>query len=206
MVGIRKVFALVMIATVISLLGFIVENLWLWITKGYMDNRNMIFPFLVGYGLAVILIYLLFGTPRRLRFFGKSIQIKSKIIRILFYFLMVMICICIGEILLGKLVEKTCHFCWWDYSKIPLHITQYTSIPTSGGFSVLIVIFMHTMFMPLYEYFLSWKDSVLRNISLTLFVLMIGDYFYNAYLMYTKKSMQIRWRIHRKGKKQFSFH
>lgn len=206
MIFIRKIFALVMIVTIISFLGFVVENLWLLVTKGYMDNRNMIFPFLVGYGLAVLLIYLLFGTPRQLRFFGKSIRIKSKKIRILFYFLMVMICICVGEILLGKLVEKTCHFCWWDYSKIPLHITQYTSIPTSAGFSVLVVIFMHTMFMPLYEYFLSWEDVILKNTSVTLLVLMIGDYIYNAYLMYTKKSMQIRWRIDITKGKRLSFH
>ncbi len=169
-----------------------------------MDNRNMIFPFLVGYGLAVILIYLLFGVPNKLRFFRKSIQIKSKLLWLVLYFFIVMVCICIGEILLGKLVEKTCHFCWWDYSKIPLHITQYTSIPTSAGFSVLIVIFMHTMFMPLYEYFLSWQDSVLRNTSLLLSILMIGDYLYNTYFMYTKKSMQIRWRIYRKN--PISFH
>lgn len=203
---IRKLFVLIMIVAVISFLGFAVENLWLLATKGYMDNRGMIFPFLVGYGLAVLLIYLLFGTPSKLRFLAKTIYIKSKAVRILFYFLMVMLCICIGEILLGKLVERTCHFCWWDYSKIPLHITRYTSIPTSAGFSVLIVIFMHKIFMPLYEYFLSWGDEVLKHTSIILFILMIGDYLYNTYLMYTKKSMQIRWKIYRKGEKRLSFH
>lgn len=203
---IRKLFALMMIVAVISFLGFAVENLWLLVTKGYMDNRGMLFPFLIGYGLAVLLIYCLFGTPRKLCFFEKTIRIKSKLLRLLFYFFIVMLCICVGEILLGKLVEKTCHFCWWDYSKLPLHITQYTSIPTSAGFSVLIVIFMNTIFMPLYEYFLSWEDKLLQNTSVILFMLMLSDYIYNAYFMYKKKGMNIRWRIDVKNKKRIFVH
>ena len=203
---IRKIFALLMIVAVISFLGFAVENLWLLVTKGYMDNRGMIFPFLIGYGLAVLLIYCLFATPRKPRFLGKTIQIKRKALRLLFYFFIVMLCICIGEILLGKLVEKTCHFYWWNYSKLPLHITQYTSIPTSAGFSILIVIFMNTIFMPLYEYFLSWGDRLLQNTSVILFILMLSDYIYNAYFMYKKKEMNIRWRIDVKNKKMIFVH
>ena len=45
----RSICALCMNIAFISFLGFCVENLWLAITKGYMDNRNMLFPFLFGY-------------------------------------------------------------------------------------------------------------------------------------------------------------
>ena len=43
---------MIMIA-IISFLGFLLENAWLAIRKGFIDNRNMFAPFLVGYGLAV---------------------------------------------------------------------------------------------------------------------------------------------------------
>ena len=46
-----------------SFIGFVVENLWLWETKGYIDNRNMNLPFLLGYGLACFLVFVLLGTP-----------------------------------------------------------------------------------------------------------------------------------------------
>ncbi len=39
-----------------------------------MDNRNMVFPFLFDYGLAVAVIYLIFGTPRNLVFFGHEVK------------------------------------------------------------------------------------------------------------------------------------
>ena len=58
-------------AAVISFLGFILENVWLAFTKGYIDNRNMTMPFLYGYGMAVISIYAIFGTPQAMILAGK---------------------------------------------------------------------------------------------------------------------------------------
>ena len=53
------VMALGMIVSVVSFLGFVVENIWLAAIKGYMDNRGMRFPFLIGYGVAVLTIYMI---------------------------------------------------------------------------------------------------------------------------------------------------
>ena len=39
---------IILMATVVSFLGFVVENVWLAFTKGYIDNRNMALPFLLG--------------------------------------------------------------------------------------------------------------------------------------------------------------
>ena len=113
----EDVLALFMMIALISFLGFVVENLWLAVTKGYMDNRNMVFPFLLGYGLAVFVIYLLFGTPEEMRIVGNAVVINSKTLSYGLYFGIVMVCISLGEIVLGTVVEKTCHFYWWDYSK-----------------------------------------------------------------------------------------
>ena len=208
-----KAYALIMIAVTVSFLGFVVENVWLGLTKGYMDNRNMMLPFLLGYGVAMLAIYLLFGTPQHLRICGVAISLQSKTSQLLVYFLLVMVCIYVGEILLGTVVEKTCQIQWWDYSRLPLHITRYTSIPTSAGFSVMVVTFMNKIFLPLYESFLNWDYKRLKYTAIILLVLLVGDYVYHTCLMYMRKSMISRWIIDTSGtriyqmlhKKQHSF-
>ena len=57
------IFELMLAAVVISFVGFAIENTWLLLTKGYMDNRNMTLPFLLGYGVLMVDFYLMFGTP-----------------------------------------------------------------------------------------------------------------------------------------------
>ncbi len=189
-----NIFALFMMIALISCLGFLVENLWLAATKGYMDNRNMIFPFLIGYGLAAMAIYLLFGMPEELCVLGKVINVENRAVSYGIYFLLVMICISVGEIVLGTVVEKTCHFYWWDYSKLPFHITRYTSIPTSMAFTTIIVLFMGKLFLPIYNWFLIWDKTVLVVVSIGLMLIMVVDCVHSAYYMYTKKKMQQKWR------------
>ena len=68
----KSLFALLMVLAVVSFIGFVVENVWLAATKGYMDNRNAFFPFLMGYGIAILLIHIIVGTPKKLWLFGKE--------------------------------------------------------------------------------------------------------------------------------------
>ena len=187
--------ALCMVACVVSFLGFVVENIWLSITKGYMDNRNMCFPFLIGYGIGMNLIYAILGTPKKLRISCKQLQKSSQARKVLVYFIAAMLCVSAGEIALGTFVEKVCHFCWWDYSWIPFHITQYTSLPTSSMFGTLITFFMDQIFMPLYNYFLSWDYNTLRKIAIPLTAIMVWDFLYNAYKMYKNQGGVSRWKV-----------
>ncbi len=189
------IYSLCLITALVSFLGFVVENIWLGFTKGYIDNRNMIFPFLFGYGLAVVSIYLAFGTPREASVFSIDINISDTRLEILLYFIIVMLCLSLGEIILGKSVEKVCHIKWWDYSRLPLHITQYTSVFTSGGFSLMIVLFMDKIFVPLFNWNMTWNPIVLAVTAITLMFIMTVDFIHSAYLMYTKKSFVQIWRI-----------
>ncbi|MBQ8626948.1 MAG: putative ABC transporter permease [Agathobacter sp.] len=191
----KRTYALCMIVAIVSFLGFLVENIWCAFTKGYIDNRSMFFPFLIGYGIAIILIYLILGTPDDLRFFTHRFSIDSKIKRILIYLGGVMICVSIGEILLGTLVEHVCGFHWWNYNNIPLHITQYTSVPTSLAFGALITTFMKFFFEPLISFFEGWNDTVLKITATILMAMMIGDFLYAAYKMVKTQGTLIRWRL-----------
>lgn len=198
-----KIFVLCMIVATISFLGFVIENIWLAATKGFMDNRNMCFPFLIGYGLAIMFIFIIWGTPKRLWLFGKAIRIQNRMIRVLIYFVNVVVCICVGEIILGTLVEKLCHFSWWDYSWLPLHITKYTSILTSMAFALLITFIMNCFFEPLCHFFANWDYRVLSVAATSMMVIMTSDFAYNAYKMYKIRGMIVRWRIDTTGSRLY---
>lgn len=191
----KKMYAYVLIVAVVSFLGFAVENVWLFATKGYMDNRNMYFPFLLGYGLAVIGIFSVFGTPMVPRLLTFRIGLSSPLARMGVYFLLVMISVSVGEILLGTVVERLCHLHWWDYTRLPLHITRYTSIPTSVAFSLIITLFMRFCFYPLFGFFMSWEDTALKIVATTVGIIMMLDFVINFGGMIVKKATRRCWKI-----------
>ena len=201
----KQFFSLLVIIAVISLLGFITENVWISITKGFMDNRNMYFPFLLGYGLAVAALFLLFGTPAHPRFLIYELAIENSIARSLYYLLMMALCVSIGEILLGTLVEKTCGIIWWNYTELPLHIGKYTSVPTSLGFATLITIFMRFCFEPLYNFCLTRSYHVVAILGSSLFILMLVDFFHSAWYMVKNKRLMQRWTIDTTGSRVYQY-
>jgi len=193
---------LILMMTIVSFLGFVVENVWLAITKGYIDNRNMYFPFLLGYGMAIVGLYILLGTPETSNVFDKLPFLDTSFKRIVFYFLCAFFFVCVAEILLGTLVEKTCHIIWWNYSRFTLHITKYTSIPTSTGFAFIITFFMDKCFTPIMD-IISKMDYVnAKKVSVIFLSIMIIDFVINAIKMFKTKSFNNIWRIDLKRKEK----
>ena len=136
-------------------------------------------------------------------FFGRPLKMRSRIKRVLIYFLGVMFCICVGEIVLGTLVERVCGFCWWDYSKLPMHITQYTSIPTAAMFAILVTIFMDKCLGPMYNYFARFNTGKMEYVVVALMSIMVGDFVYSAYKMYKTGGLVRRWRIETKERRLY---
>lgn len=191
----KKITALFLIVAIVSFLGYWVENLWLLFTLGYMDNRNMRLPFLLGYGLAIVAIYMVFGTPQHPRFLHIPIGIKSPFLRTSAYYLIACLCVMLGEIALGTLVEYTCGIVWWDYTNLPLHITRYTSIPTTLAFAALITVFMGCIFTPLYTWFSQNANQALLIVSSVLMCVMTVDLILSAIQMYTSGQFTSLWHV-----------
>lgn len=186
----------------ISFLGFLLENIWLTARKGYMDNRNMHAPFLLGYGVAVMGFYFVLGTPSNLRIFGVPSE-SGPVSKFAAYCILTFVLVSVGEIILGKIVEKVCHIVLWDYTKIPMHITRYTSVPTSIGFTVVIVTFMDCFFERIMNV-LSQTEPVRTFIfGVILMVVMVLDFLYSAVKMTRNHKMVITWEIDFREK---SFH
>lgn len=190
----RKITAACIIVIIVSFLGFWVENTWLSIYLGFMDNRNMHLPFLLGYGLGVIAIYAAFGTPKALRVFCVPIKVKSAALRTVIYWLFACAGVMLGEIALGTFVEKVFDIIWWEYTTLPLHITKYTSVPTTAAFGALITFFMGTWFTPVYSYFIRRQNKAVAVVACIVMVLLVADLSVSALQMYETADFVEVWR------------
>ncbi|MBO6108785.1 MAG: putative ABC transporter permease [Eubacterium sp.] len=163
-----------------SLLGFIVENIWNYFTNGYVDNRNMFLPFLIGYGIAILLVYVFFGVPST-----SGLPM---------YCLKVCVFTTAAEIALGYVVEWICGFRYWDYSSLPLHFTPYASIITALGFTVIIALFMNVHFTPLMELFSRWAEKkAVRILAVVIFICISIDWAVSFVRMFMNRSGNETW-------------
>lgn len=178
----------------ISFLGFMLENIWLTARKGYMDNRNMYAPFLLGYGIAVMGFYTVLGTPGNLRIFGTPSESDPRR-QFAAYFILTFILVSVGEIILGKTVERVTHIILWDYTKIPLHITRYTSVPTSLGFTVVIVTFMDCFFERIMHALSETDPTRTLIFGIILTTVMVLDFLHSAVKMTRTHQMFVTWEI-----------
>ncbi len=189
------VYSIGITTALISFLGFLLENIWLAFTKGYMDNRNMKFPFLFGYGLLVMAMHMFLGTPSafaaRICTSLDAPEFVGKII----YFLTVMVIVSAGEILLGTFMEKTCHIEYWNYSWIPMHLTKYTSLPTSIGFALVISVFEEYFACPLINAAARLPIAFRMPAATVLVGIMTADMICSFFAMKRAKGFNERWRI-----------
>lgn len=185
---------LIMMTAIISFIGFTVENTWMFLKHGYIDNRNMTFPFLLGYGLLVVGMFVLFGVPGDIRLLGTRFLEGETQMQYVVYFLISFMVVSLGEIALGFFVEKVFGFEYWNYNDIPLHITKYTSVPTSTGFALLITSFMGSCFEPLLRLTQRVPPTLLNVLAVTLGTIMVADFIASFTKMYRTRSLNEKWR------------
>ena len=180
--------------TVISFIGFCVENIWLALTKGYIDNRNMTLPFLLGYGLFVTAFGFAFGTPDNFTFFGLNPDFSLGMSRIM-YFTVAFVVICAGEHLLGKLVEKICGIEYWNYERLPLKLSKYTTIPTSIGFALALTFFMSYCCTRIMRLIMNINKNAAASISVVSIAALLIDFIKSFSVMHKERRLNEKWRI-----------
>ena len=147
----------------VSLIGFLAENVWSYLATGFVGNRGFILPFLFVYGLGILIIYLILGTP------------TTK--RLPLYMLCVYGIITGLQIGYGYAVEAVFGFRPWELSEMYLSVTPYASMLVSLGFAGLISLFMNVIFTPALEWFNKISKNILiRALAIVLLLGMIGDF------------------------------
>ena len=179
MKGDYTVYDYFLMMSLISFLGFLLENIWISVRKGYVDNRNMNLPFLLGYGIAVMFIYFVLGVPDKSNTF--------------LYYAICFIIVSLGEILLGTVVEKICGIHYWDYTSLPLHFTRYTSLFTSIGFSLIITGFMKYAFVTIMDSMHSHSSTSLNVFSVIQIIALCIDFLASFYYMYKHQDFYHLW-------------
>ena len=185
----------IIMITIMSFLGFCIEDIWMMLRYQYIDNRNMYLPFLLGYGLLMTGLYYVVGTPDNI--FGnisEGLHLPCPLDCIV-YFLICMTVVSVGEIALGTFVEKTGGFDYWDYSEIPLHITKYTSIPTSAAFALIMTTFMENFYLPLREDVENVAENIPTAYILMIAALLLIDFFASFNSMYKCGGTNPVWRL-----------
>ena len=190
-----NIYAIGIMTAIVSFLGFVVENIWLAISKGYINNRNMNTPFLLGYGLLIMFMYFTIGTPGKLAEWKIFKKAKTKFAKYMVYFLCAMLIVSISEIVLGVVVEELCGFEYWNYSNIPLHITKYTSVPTSMAFATMITFVMGMLFTPIMNWIVQVDCTWIRVLSIILIVIMAFDFIISFYHMIHNRNFYLKWKI-----------
>lgn len=178
---------LFLMCLIMSLVGFIVENIFRLCRDGVINSRRQALPFLFAYGIAVFVLYVVVGTPREMRFFGwKLFKKDSKLstaAKYALYWLVLFAGVFFGEVLFGTFVEWVSGVVLWDYTGIPLRFTKYTSVPTALGLSVGVMLFMRFIFEPLMKKLKKIPDKVLLGIDLGLGIPVVIDWLVMLVLM-----------------------
>lgn len=179
-----------------SFIGYIVENLFKLFMNGYVDNRYMFLPFLLGYGFFVAVLGVLIGTPKNfLPLSKKEMKLKAPF-NYFVYFLVSAVLVSAGELVLGFAVEKIGGFHYWDYSNLPLNFTRYTSLPTSLGFGLIITLFMGFVYEPAIRFFERKMGARLwKIITLIVISLLVIDFIASFVIMIITGERMVVWRI-----------
>ena len=179
----------------VSHLGFLVENIWNIATSGQIDNRNMNLPFILGYGLAILGIYLFFGTPKDDKGLLKFINTDNVILEYVLYSAVVTLFICINEIMIGEVVEHLSQIHYWDFSDVPLHITPYTSLLTASGYSIIITLFMSLCFDKIMCWLTHFDDKGYKITGVILIIFLILNFIVSFETMITENDYNWLWSI-----------
>ncbi len=173
-------FYLCVLGIAVAMIGWLVENIFRVIDIGVIDCRFHLLPFISPYGLAVFALHLVIGDPTHFSFFGhdmfKEKTLKTQVLSGVFAFLTIFAVVFFGEMGVGAAWDVLFGVELWDYSMYPLHVTQYTSVPTTLAFAAGTWLLFRFAYIPALH-FLQKKMPyrVAKILTLTLGVAIVLD-------------------------------
>ena len=188
---------LFVICVTISLVGWIFETLGCLVAFGALSDRGFLtLPLCPIYGISIIAIYLLVGTPvqlsgplggkiRKTALWKKVVQNK-KWRKYAFYFVFVTLLSTAAELVTG-LAVKPFGVELWSYEDQPLNLWGVICPTYSLLWGVLITAFMSLAWQPLYDLIFKIKKHTLYSLSLTLAVPIAADFSVNTIKLFWNK-------------------
>lgn len=163
-----------------AFVGWVAENTVKAISSGVIDSRFHVLPFISPYALIPFAVHIVFGSADDIAFFGKKIfkhsTLKTKILSNVITVAAICLAVFLGELAVGNLWEKLFGVQLWNYSELPLHVTQYAGLIPSLGYGVgawLLFRFAYTPLLNLCRNKLNFKAA--KIIVAVLGTLIVAD-------------------------------
>lgn len=135
--GVEIVY-LYLIGIIMAMIGWIAENAVKAISEGVIDSRFHTLPFISPYALVPFAMHICFGNADDIAFFGKKFfknkSLKTKIFSNFLTFAIVCSAVFLGELAVGNLWDAAFGVQLWNYSGLPLQVTQYAGLIPSLGY------------------------------------------------------------------------
>lgn len=185
---------------IIALFGWIVENTAKAISQGIIDSRFHILPFISPYGLIVFAFHILLKDPDDITIFGKKLfkekTRKTKVYSNIISYVVICLFVFFGELVVGNMWDIFFGVKLWNYSEMPLHVTQYAGlIPTLGYGSGAYLIFKF-LYKPILNLIRKKvKFTHAKIITLTLGVLIVLDTLFLIFQIIVFKQAPVYWSI-----------
>ena len=184
---------LTVMGVLVSFVGWCFEKLGRYIAYGDTGDRGFLtLPLCPIYGVSVVVIFLLCGTPtflrgpvggkiRRSRIWKKTVGNKTWR-KYLFYFLFVTVISTAAELVVG-LTSKAFGVTLWDYSDRALNLFGVICASFSLMWGVLITAFMGFLWKPVYSLIRRIPVVTVRTLGFTFAVAVSLDFIVNVVLM-----------------------
>ncbi len=134
-------------------LGWIAENTVKIVMQGTFDCRFHLLPFISPYALVPFALCIALGDPDDIAFFGHRIFKKQhKVLSNLLCFTLICLSVFLGELAVGNMWEAVSGAELWNYSNLPLQVTQYAGLIPSLGYGGGAYIIFKFVYKPLLSF------------------------------------------------------
>ena len=171
---------LFLLGILVSFVGWIYETLLFYILYGGMHDRGFVtLPFCPIYGITIVIIYLIIGTPHAGGFLLSRFPGGGG--RMVVYYLLAALIPSVSEFVGGELMEMLTGEVLWSYEAYEYNIGKYACLEIAFIWGLAILLFM-CFFDKLLKLISRIQKSLSRRIAFSLSALITFDFIGNLIL------------------------
>ncbi len=166
----KSIVEMVYIFTICSILGWLVEEVYVFIAVGKIVNRGVLFaPMCCIYGFGAIILYLLFYN------------IKPTKVNIPYIFITASVLLGAFELLCGLGFKYILNIEMWNYDGFFLEILDYTTVPIMIGWGILGTMYVFFI-QPLLSKIISFiPKSIEKRLALLIICYLFIDFGFSVF-------------------------
>lgn len=177
----RSIVEMVYIFTICSVLGWLVEEVYVFIAVGKIVNRGVLFaPMCCIYGFGAIILYLLFYN------------IKPTKINIPYIFITASVLLGAFELLCGLGFKYILNIEMWNYDGFFLEILDYTTVPIMIGWGILGTMYVFFI-QPLLSKIISFiPKSIEKRLALLIICYLFIDFGFSVFHLHGNPELLLK--------------